>query len=138
MLDRGAMRVAIVGGGIMGCATAIALRDRGLDVVLVERALPGAEASSAAAGILGAQLESHGPGPLLDLFVKARSGYRAWTKDIEERTRIDVGYRTTGVLKVARSESEHEDIARTVVWQRDAGLNAELLSARRAREVEPA
>ena len=32
--------------------------------MLLERAIPGAEASSAAAGILGAQIESHSPGPL--------------------------------------------------------------------------
>ncbi len=56
------MKVAIIGGGVMGCATALALAGRGVDVVVLERAVPGAEASSAAAGILGAQIELHGRG----------------------------------------------------------------------------
>src|SRR5205809_100104 len=42
----------------MGCAAALALAERGANVVLLERAVPGAEASSAAAGILGAQMEA--------------------------------------------------------------------------------
>ena len=53
------MTVAIIGAGIMGCATARALAKRGAQVILLERAIPGAEASSAAAGMLGAQVEMH-------------------------------------------------------------------------------
>jgi glycine oxidase len=131
------MRVAVVGGGIMGCAVALELRDLGLDVVLLERAVPGAEASSAAAGMLGAQLEAHGPGPLMQLLLRARDGYGDWARSLEERTRIDVGYRASGILKVARSESEYDDLARVVAWQRDAGLRVSLLGARDARQVEP-
>ncbi|MBL8612165.1 MAG: FAD-dependent oxidoreductase, partial [Myxococcales bacterium] len=44
------MRVVIVGGGIMGCASAYALARAGAEVIVLERAVPGAEASSAAAG----------------------------------------------------------------------------------------
>ena len=54
------MRVAIIGGGVMGCTTALAIAELGADVTVLERAVPGAEASSAAAGILGAQVELHG------------------------------------------------------------------------------
>ena len=67
------MRVAIIGGGVMGCTTALALAERGAEVVVVERAVPGAEASSAAAGILGAQAELHGPGDDWSLLLRARS-----------------------------------------------------------------
>ncbi len=131
------MRIAVVGGGIMGCAAALELRDQGLDVVLLERAVPGAEASSAAAGMLGAQLEGHGPGPLMDLFLRARAGYAAWARSLTERTNIDVGYRASGILKIARTEGEHGDLARTVAWQREMGLDVALLGPRDAREIEP-
>ena len=54
--------VVIIGGGIVGCCVAFQLADRhGARVTVLERAIPGAEASSAAAGILGAQIECHGP-----------------------------------------------------------------------------
>ena len=41
--------VVIVGGGIMGSAVALRLAQRGLSVTVVERGIPGAEASSASA-----------------------------------------------------------------------------------------
>ena len=52
------MKVAVVGGGIIGCATAWELARAGCAVTLFERATPGAEASSAAAGILAPLGES--------------------------------------------------------------------------------
>src|SRR5436189_283713 len=54
-LPRGAghrVKVTVVGGGIIGCATAYELAKAGCAVTLFERATPGAEASSAAAGML--------------------------------------------------------------------------------------
>ena len=121
----------------MGCATALALVTRGVDVVVLERSVPGAEASSAAAGILGAQAESHAPGPMLDTFVRARAEYEAWALALREQSGIDVGYRRSGVLRVGRGADRAEALAREVAWQKAAGLSAELLDGRTAREIEP-
>jgi glycine oxidase len=97
------MKVAIIGGGVMGCTTALVLAERGADVVVLERAVPGAEASSAAAGILGAQVELHGSGEEAGIFVRAREGWKAWAQALREASGIDVGYRVSGVLRVARN-----------------------------------
>ena len=43
------MKILVVGGGIIGCATAYELIKAGCAVTLLERSTPGAEASSAAA-----------------------------------------------------------------------------------------
>jgi glycine oxidase len=131
------MRVAVLGGGVMGCTTAHALARRGVDVVVLERAVPGAEASSAAAGILGAQVELHGPGDDAALFVGARDSWKAWAADLREATGIDVGYRVSGVLRVARAEAERAGLAREVEWQTGLGLRASLLDAAGARAAEP-
>jgi glycine oxidase len=131
------MRVAIVGGGIMGCATALALANRGASVIVLERAVPGAEASSAAAGILGAQLEAHAQRAMVAEFVRARAGYAAWAERLRDATGIDIGYRASGALRVAHSQDEHASLAEEVAWQREKGLRAELLDASRARSVEP-
>jgi len=131
------VRVAIVGGGVMGCATALALVERGVDVVVLERAVPGAEASSAAAGILGAQVELHGNEGDAQLFVRARDAWRSWAGALREASGIDIGWRASGVLRVARTAVEQEEIAREVAWQSAHGLRAEALDGRRAREVEP-
>src|SRR5207249_11888217 len=46
------VKIVVVGGGIIGCATAYELARTGCAVTLLERATPGAEASGAAAGML--------------------------------------------------------------------------------------
>ena len=133
------VRVAIVGGGVMGCATALAIAERGADAVVLERAVPGAEASSAAAGILGAQAELHGPLRERNaaLFARARDAWGPWARELREASGIDVGYRVSGVLRVALAETEREELAREVAWQQSRGLRASLLDASAAREVEP-
>ena len=131
------MRVAIVGAGVMGCATALALTERGVQVVVLERAVPGAEASSAAAGILGAQAELHGREDDAALFLRARDAWPSWASALREASGIDVGWRRSGVLRIARSEAERGEVMREVAWQRERGMRAELLEPTRAREVEP-
>lgn len=133
------MRVAIVGGGVMGCATALALAGRGADAIVIERAVPGAEASSAAAGILGAQVELHGPSRerSAPLFARAREAWGSWAQELREASGIDVGYRVSGVLRVALSEGERAELARDVAWQQSRGLRASLLDSAAAREIEP-
>lgn len=131
------MRVAVVGGGVMGCATALMLAERGADVVVLERAVPGAEASSAAAGILGAQVELHESAEDAPLFVRAREAWRGWAQALRDASGIDVGHRVSGVLRVGRSAGEAEELEREVAWQRARGMRASLLDARGAREVEP-
>ena len=47
-----AVRAVIIGGGIVGCITAIKLRENGYDVTVVDKSVVGEESSSAGAGIL--------------------------------------------------------------------------------------
>lgn len=133
------MDVLIVGAGIMGCASALTLNARGANVTLLERALPGAEASSAAGGILGAQIESHDPNDLelLSLFVKARSLFPEWAAELRERSGIDVGHRVSGVMKLASNESERSAHATIAEVHTGRGLRAEILSKERALALEP-
>jgi glycine oxidase len=131
------MKVAIVGAGVMGCTAALELAQRGADVVLLERAVPGAEASSAAAGILGAQVELHGGEDDAPLFVRARAAWETWAQTLREASRIDVGYRVSGVLRAAHTEAEAGALAREVAMNARLGLRAELLEGDQARVVEP-
>ena len=60
------MDVAVVGAGVIGLTSALRLAEAGLRPLVIERGDPGREASWAAAGILGAQSESHGAGPFFE------------------------------------------------------------------------
>lgn len=131
------MRIVIVGGGVMGCATALELASRGVkDIVILERAVPGAEASSAAAGMLAAQIESRDEDELAR-FVQAREAYSGWALALREGTGVDVGHRRSGVLSIARTEADLDRARTEVEAQRASGLRAELLDGAGARKVEP-
>jgi glycine oxidase len=125
------MRIVIIGGGIIGCACALELSRRGAEVVVVERAELGAEASSVAAGILGAQVEGD-DGESDDALmrrVRAREAYRAFSAELESHTGEPTGHRACGVLVLARTEARRDALARAVARDVKLGLRAELLDA---------
>lgn len=129
--------VLIVGGGIMGSVCALALARRGARVLVLEKSVPGAEASSAAAGILGAQAEAHEPGRESELFLRSRALYEDWVRGLEAATGLEVGYRKCGVLQVARSQQELEALSAQSQWQRDGGQVAEVREGAWLRERAP-
>jgi glycine oxidase len=129
--------VAIVGGGIMGCAVALRLAARGLAVTVIERGIPGAEASSAAAGILGPQMEAEAPGPLLDLGLRSRALYPALAAELRDATGIDIGYEKSGVLAVALDGASAAELTARRAWQMARGLRVEPLSSDAVHALEP-
>jgi glycine oxidase len=129
--------VLLIGGGVMGCASALALAEAGMRVVVLERSVPGAEASSAAAGILGAQAEAHEPGPFFELARLSLGRYPAWAEQLKRATSIDVGYRPCGTIRVAIGDADPAAIARDFAWQRAAGLAVEQLDAAALARLEP-
>jgi len=130
--------VAVVGGGIMGCSVALRLAQRGVSVTVVERAIPGAEASSAAAGMLAPQTEADRPGPMLSFGLRSRALYPALADELRDATGIDIAYQRSGVLAVTFDEDGERALAARGAWQRAAGLAAELLGADAAHAREPA
>ncbi|HET9450994.1 MAG TPA: glycine oxidase ThiO, partial [Aggregicoccus sp.] len=138
MSDSGASEVIIIGGGVMGCGIALRLCQAGARVTVLERSIPGAEASSAAAGILAPQMESEGPGPFLELCLRSRGLYPAFAAELLELTGVDIAYLPSGVLQTAFDEDRAHHLEATVAWQRAMGLRAELLSGEEARKLEPA
>jgi glycine oxidase len=131
------MKVLVVGGGVVGCASALALAARGVEVVVVERGELGGEASSAAAGILGAQIEAHQSRDTFASFLGARAAYAVWSEELRAATGIDIGYRVSGALQVAMNGRERDEVSRSVAWQRHAGARAELVDGAAARGLEP-
>lgn len=131
------MRIVIIGAGVMGCATALELSKRGAkDIVVLERAVPGAEASSAAAGMLAAQVEAKDDEER-DHYVRARTAYAGWSEELRASTGIDVGYRKSGILELAMTPADLAHLRERVTSQVEAGLRAEIVDAAGARAIEP-
>jgi glycine oxidase len=133
----GDLDVIVVGGGVMGCGIALRLRQAGARVTVLERSIPGAEASSAAGGILAPQMESEGPGPFLDLCLKSRALYPDFARELHALTGVDVAYLPSGLLHVAFDEAGARRLEATVGWQKERGLRAELLGPREVHLLEP-
>ncbi len=133
-----AHQVIIVGGGVLGCALAAELLSRGHAVTLLEKAVPGAEASSAAAGILAPQAECDEDGPLLDLCLFGARRTAEVAREIVDETGIDVALDRTGLVHAAFAEHEVAHLAARVAWQRALGLRAELVDGAAARALVPA
>ncbi|HEY4107211.1 MAG TPA: glycine oxidase ThiO [Polyangiaceae bacterium] len=129
--------VLIIGGGIMGIASAWELAQHGARVTVLERSVPGAEASSAAAGVLGAQTEAQAPGPMTDLCLASRARYGKFARDLSAETQIDVGYRECGVLDVAFATKDAAKLRAASAWQTKQKLRVESLARRDIARLEP-
>jgi len=130
--------VAIVGGGVIGLAIARALRRRGVrDVVLIERAQPGAAASWAAGGILGPQIEGDQDDAFFELARASRDSYHAFADSLREETGIDVELDPTGTLYLGFTSDDEEKLRRRCQWQAQRGFRVEWLTGDEARAVGP-
>ena len=109
-----------------------------IPVTVLERSIPGAEASSAAAGMLAPQFEASGPGPMLDLCLLSRMAWPKWAAELQSKSGVDVGYLPSGGLQVAFTEDEVHALDAKVAWQKAHGLRAELVTDASLRELEPA
>jgi len=89
-------RYVVVGGGLLGCATALELARRGARVTVLERVVPGAEASSAAGGILAPRMEAHGNAGLRALGLESLAMYPGWVASLA----ADVDLRWDGLARV--------------------------------------
>ncbi len=129
--------VLIIGGGIMGTASAWELARHGARVTVLERSVPGAEASSAAAGILGAQAEAHHPGAMAELCLASRARYAKFARALSDETNIDVGYRASGVMRVAFERAKASALGKENSWQKTRKLQVETLTAKSIAALEP-
>lgn len=131
-------KIVVVGAGVMGTASAHRLLERGFSVTLLEKSLPGAESSAAAAGILGAQSEVSGTGSFLELCLASRAMFRDYVRELETISGICVDFEDSGVLEVALTPAEGRLAAGRAQWMLDRGLKVELLDRSGARQLEPA
>jgi glycine oxidase len=131
------MDVIIIGGGVVGCSIALRLARAGVRCTVVERSVPGAEASSAAAGILAPQAEAEGPGPFLTLCLRSRALYPQFVAEVEALSGLPVSFRPSGVLHLAFTQASLDNLRTRVEVQRGVGLSADLLDADSVLQLEP-
>ncbi len=130
--------VIVIGGGLMGCSVAYRLAKDGAQVLVLERSIPGAEASSAAAGILGPTMESFENALALQLGRRSRELHAELADELDELFGVDVGFRRCGVVKLALDEEELAALDRQASSLRLHGIRCDRWSPEELIEEEPA
>jgi sarcosine oxidase subunit beta len=117
--------VAVIGGGIMGSATALFLRRRGLTVTLLERDLCGSRSSGINFGGVRRQGRALAQLPL------AQRSHELWGR-LAELIGTQAEYERSGHFKMARSSADMESLARYAERANDYGLGLQLIEGRAA------
>lgn len=136
------LRVAVVGAGIIGLATALELRARGAEVVVYDVGLElGAGATIRSAGMLGAAFEWAGEEDQRALAALARHAGMIWADFAARVERLAGGgleYSREGALVVARSAGEMDWAEGLAAACQARGLPVKRLSAVEMKRIEPA
>jgi glycine oxidase len=134
---RNAPDVLVIGGGIIGCAVARALAGSGRSVLLVDRGALGGEASSAAAGLLGAG-SSADEGERLERRRRSLAAFPALVGALRDETGLDVELRRSGVLQLAFDDADVAAARERLAARRGQGFSVEWLEGPAVRDAEPA
>jgi len=113
--------VMIIGGGVVGCLTAMALTRQGNKVTVIDRGVLGAEASWAGGGILFPLLPWDYSEPVNKLALAGAALYPALAEELIASTGIDPEYTICGMRVLP-----HFDAAVAQQWCTAHGISAEI------------
>jgi glycine oxidase len=129
--------VAVVGAGVIGCSIAYYLSLAGARVDVLERSHLAAGASGVAAGMLAPQVEAAFADSFFELTLRGREDHAALAATLLDDVGLDVEYRQTGIVRVAKDEAERAELRRRQRWQTERCLRADWLEPGELGQVEP-
>jgi glycine oxidase len=128
----------IVGGGVIGLASAWRAAQRGARVCVLERDRPAAGATCVAAGMLAPVGEaSWGEERLLALNFESLRRWPGFAEELEGEAGLETGFAQAGAIHVALDRDEAEDLRRRYELHRSLGLDSEWLRGSECRKLEP-
>ncbi|MFW5937602.1 MAG: NAD(P)/FAD-dependent oxidoreductase [Halanaeroarchaeum sp.] len=125
------MDVVVVGGGIVGLASAYELARRGATVTVFEKGSLGNGSTERSAGGIRRQFST----PVNVRLSEA--SLEVWER-FDDRFGVDIDFRRNGYLFVARAESSAADLEAAAEMQRDLGVPTDVLDPEEATDVCPA
>jgi glycine oxidase len=132
--------VAVVGAGVVGLAVGWRAAQRGLRVIVLDRAeRPGAGTSAVAAGMLAPISETIATElPLMRLGLASVTAYPQFVEELSDASGMDPGYLRCGTLLAARDSDEAEALKRELELRQSLDLSVNRLLGSEARRLEPA
>jgi len=134
--DRDRRRCVVVGGGVIGCATAYFLARAGLQVIVIERDAVAAHASGRNAGNLNPLYET--PAQLVPLTLEAFRLHRALLAELSRIGCASYQLHPADRIHLGCTEAELRELQNsTCCFAHAAGFSSHLLNAHQLREIEP-
>ena len=127
----GALDVAIVGGGIVGCSAALRLAERGLKVAVFERGAVASEQSSRAWGFVRQQGRHEAEVPL------AAEANWLWIEQTARFGQDATGFTAGGILVPAETEGDEERVVSGHEIAMRFQLRTRILDRAQMRELVP-
>lgn len=129
------LRVIVIGGGLIGRATAYFLASDGATVTLVDRDSSPSATSRASLGVL---THAYGRQDALSGFYRdSLALHEPLAASLQERTGMDVGWRPLGGIDLAFDEDDVNALRALFEFNRSRGAEAHWLDAQAVREAEP-
>lgn len=130
--------VVIIGGGIVGIATAYFLGKAGIASVVIERDAVGSHASGFAYGGLSPLSGAGIPGPLAVVAQEGMRLHREFAQSLQAETGVNIEFRLRPALNLSFTEQEVHQAQVTLPWQQQQpGYTVRWLDPREARKIEP-
>lgn len=123
------MRAAVIGGGIIGAASAYYLSERGIEVDLFEKSAIGAGSTGAGGGIR----TQFSTGINVELSLRSLEVWRSFESQFD----VDIRPKETGYLLLARTPETADALAADAELQNGLGATTEILTGEEAKEVCP-
>ncbi len=130
--------VLVVGGGVIGAATAWRCAQRGLSVTLIDPD-PDRGAWHTAAGMLAPVTELHfTETPLLRLNLDSLRRWAAFAAELSDEAQTSAGLRECGTVLVAWDAADLTGLRELHEFSQLLGVDASMVTGRELRELEPA
>lgn len=132
-----ATNVLIIGGGVIGCSIAYHLAKEGIDVEVVDQGEIGAQASSAAAGLLAPLLPCSSSSEFMTLLLASFALFPSLVSELEDASDIPIHYTLTGTLRTASNARGFKRLQQSCDCWNSWGFQTSLLDGAQARALEP-
>lgn len=129
--------VLVVGGGVIGCAIAYELAKNGAAVQLVEQHHLCYGATNASAGMVAPLSDTPVGHPLIELGMCSFRMYDAFLQEVEEAGGFSIECMPSGILRIARTEEEEQELRDLPRRAAQQGLSVQWLGPKEALEMEP-